>query len=408
MTPMRYIKIYRDAIIAAGVMVLMIIAAPILVSVVMSYVTASAATALIKSRPLVTFGMQGFFFIVGVVVVWFLVKAQAGVIAERDIAPEAVDTYRKMRDSGIDPAIAHRVVSTSMEMKPSERTKDWEQANQPNFSAELSQSLGVDRETRKMMRDFFLANVDERDSRRSFSTSTQISIENDSIKKSHMIDGVVEPALDRQPPPPIIAEQARPSTLPPPPPQIAAEPPTTYSPPPPIVAGPAKPPLNAAALEAFQEGKLSVPPRAQTIHDASDYEQDLGATQPSIYLPPPPIVEEQAKSPEEPEPPTSDAAAESMLDIKPEPKIGEETPAAEPDQQLLDVETEPPVEEQPALDFLSPSQEPDQQLLDAETESTPEPHVGEQVTEDDDKFVPPPPPPIIADGSSLFNIKLNK
>ncbi len=38
---------------------------------------------------------------------------------------------------------------------------------------------------------------------------------------------------------------------------------------------PHKPPLHAAALAAFWNGKLSVPPRAQTIREAGDYEQDL-------------------------------------------------------------------------------------------------------------------------------------
>jgi hypothetical protein len=36
-----------------------------------------------------------------------------------------------------------------------------------------------------------------------------------------------------------------------------------------------KPPLFAAALAAYREGKISVPPRAQTVRDASVYEQDL-------------------------------------------------------------------------------------------------------------------------------------
>ena len=233
---MRYVKIYRDAIIAAVVMVLMIVAAPILVNVVLSYVTASAATALLKSRSLVTFGMQFFFFIVGAVVIWFLVRAQAGVLAERYIEPEAVNTYRQMRDSGIDPVIAQRVVSASMEMEPNERTKDWEQANQPNFSAEIAQSLSVDRETRKMMRDFFVTNREETDARKSFSTSTQISIENDRIQKSHVVDGVVEPLPNKAtPPPPIIAEQARPVIPPPPPAELDKKQEPTYLPPPPIV-----------------------------------------------------------------------------------------------------------------------------------------------------------------------------
>ena len=34
-------------------------------------------------------------------------------------------------------------------------------------------------------------------------------------------------------------------------------------------------PLHAAALAAFRSGQLSVPPRAQTIREAGDYEQDL-------------------------------------------------------------------------------------------------------------------------------------
>jgi transcriptional regulator with XRE-family HTH domain len=40
-------------------------------------------------------------------------------------------------------------------------------------------------------------------------------------------------------------------------------------------AAPPKPPLHAAALAAFQNGELSIPPRARTIREASDYEQDL-------------------------------------------------------------------------------------------------------------------------------------
>jgi len=38
---------------------------------------------------------------------------------------------------------------------------------------------------------------------------------------------------------------------------------------------PRKPPLHAAALAAFRSGQLSIPPRARTIREASDYEQDL-------------------------------------------------------------------------------------------------------------------------------------
>ncbi len=38
---------------------------------------------------------------------------------------------------------------------------------------------------------------------------------------------------------------------------------------------PRKPPLHAAALAAFRNGQLSIPPRARTIREAGDYEQDL-------------------------------------------------------------------------------------------------------------------------------------
>lgn len=38
---------------------------------------------------------------------------------------------------------------------------------------------------------------------------------------------------------------------------------------------PPKPPLHAAALAAFRSGQLSVPPRARTIREVADYEQDL-------------------------------------------------------------------------------------------------------------------------------------
>ncbi|MHB8296457.1 MAG: helix-turn-helix domain-containing protein [Acidimicrobiales bacterium] len=38
---------------------------------------------------------------------------------------------------------------------------------------------------------------------------------------------------------------------------------------------PRKPPLHAAALAAFRSGQLSVPPRARTIREGGDYEQDF-------------------------------------------------------------------------------------------------------------------------------------
>ena len=350
---MRYVKIYRDAIIAGVVMVLMIVAAPILVNVVLSYVTASAATALLKSRSLVTFGMQFFFFIVGAVVIWFLVRAQAGVLAERYIEPEAVNTYRQMRDSGIDPVIAHRVVSASMEMEPSERTKDWEQANQPNFSAEIAQSLSVDRETRKMMRDFFVTNSEEKDARKSFSTSTQISIENDRIQKSHVVDGVVEPLLDRAtPPPPIIAEQARP-VIPPPPEELSRqqEPSPTYLPPPPIIV--VQPPVV----------------------------DDLSAEQ-------------------EPESPEPESPTEEPQPTEEQPVLDFLTPHAKPEQPVIEeqpvVEAKPLSVEEPVIAEEPPVVEATQPVTEPTTNDEP------------DEFVPPPPPAIIVDGNSLFNMRPKK
>jgi transcriptional regulator with XRE-family HTH domain len=40
-----------------------------------------------------------------------------------------------------------------------------------------------------------------------------------------------------------------------------------------------KPPLFAAALAAYREGRISVPPRARTVHDPSTYEQNLDQTE---------------------------------------------------------------------------------------------------------------------------------
>jgi len=48
---------------------------------------------------------------------------------------------------------------------------------------------------------------------------------------------------------------------------------------------PEKIPLTAAAMAAYREGKLSIPPRARTVRDPSVYEQTLPPVIPKVVAP---------------------------------------------------------------------------------------------------------------------------
>ncbi|MHB1732956.1 MAG: prolipoprotein diacylglyceryl transferase [Ferrimicrobium acidiphilum] len=190
---MTYLRLYRSAIIAAIITILVLVSIPSALSSLTTFLPQGAGSFVLEHSSTVGLGVQVLIFIVGALVVWMLVRAQEDTMIEAEMDESEIDIYRQIRDSGIAPTLAQQVVDTNTNMNEDARTRDWQQANQPSFAAELGARLGVDGETRKMMREFFLNSGAETDMRRTFSTSLEVTLENGNIHKSHSTDAVIEP-----------------------------------------------------------------------------------------------------------------------------------------------------------------------------------------------------------------------
>jgi len=190
---MTYLRLYRSAIIAAIITILVLGSIPSALSSFTTFLPQGLASFVLDHRSVDGIGVQVLIFIVGALVVWMLVRAQEDTMIEAEMDESEIDIYRQIRDSGIAPTLAQQVVDTNTNMNEDARTRDWQQANQPSFAAELGARLGVDGETRKMMREFFLNSGAETDMRRTFSTSLEVTLENGNIHKSHSTDAVIEP-----------------------------------------------------------------------------------------------------------------------------------------------------------------------------------------------------------------------
>jgi hypothetical protein len=188
-----YLRLYRNAIIATAITILVMIAVPSVITPLVNDLPPSLGSVLLRYHSSVVLGGEGLALIIGAVVVWMLVRDQEDTVIELGMDETAVDIYRNIRDRGIEPAVAQQVVNANTSMDEDMRGRDWQQANQPSFATELGYRLGIDGETRKMMREFFANSGAEVDTRRSFSTSLKVTIENGNIKKSHTTDAVIEP-----------------------------------------------------------------------------------------------------------------------------------------------------------------------------------------------------------------------
>ncbi len=189
-----YLRLYRSAIIAATITMLVMVAVPSITTPFVNDLPPGVASVLLGHHGYSVIGLECLALVIGAVVVWMLVRDQVDTLIESDMDETAVSVYRDIRDRGIAPAIAQQVVDANANMDQDTRAHDWQQANQPSFAAELGYRLGVDGETRKMMREFFLNSGAEADMRRTFSTSLEITLENGNIHKSHTTDAIIEPA----------------------------------------------------------------------------------------------------------------------------------------------------------------------------------------------------------------------
>ncbi len=190
---MTYLRIYRSAIAAAIITILVLVALPTALTSIAALLPRGPGSFVMAHSSMVKVGLQVFVFVVGALITWVLVRAQEDVIVEGAMNSDEIDIYRQIRDRGIAPTLAGQVVATNTELDEDARTHDWQQANQPSFAAELGYRLGIDGETRQMMREFFTNTEKESNMRRTFSTSLEVTLENGTLHKSNSTDAVVEP-----------------------------------------------------------------------------------------------------------------------------------------------------------------------------------------------------------------------
>ena len=191
-----YARIYGNLIVVAVLAALGVLVTPALVVGVNGYLPASLRLAGGHYEQLITDGVRLVIVLIAVLVLRTLVRDKDRAAALHEIGLDdsdgAIELYRGFtKDVGVDPSLTRRVIEMNAQMSPEDRGSDFHRANQPNFSAALGHQLGVDGETRAMMRDFFATSA--ADSRRSFSTSTHVTMEGGRVEQHHETDAVVEP-----------------------------------------------------------------------------------------------------------------------------------------------------------------------------------------------------------------------
>ena len=191
---MKYMRIYGHIILVAPLAVLSVVLAPTVVSAIAGYFHGAALGGVEAHLSLITAIIR--IVIVGLagVIVMVLVRERRAAVHEWAISETggAVEVYRGfVSDVGVEPALARQVVELNSRLDDEDRVGDFRRANQPNFAAELGYQLGVNPDTRRMMQEFF-AGADP-DARRSFSTSTHVSIEGGRVEQTYDTAAQVEP-----------------------------------------------------------------------------------------------------------------------------------------------------------------------------------------------------------------------
>ena len=192
----RYIRVYGNLIVVGAVAIIGILVTPILVSGVVGYLPEGARVAGGNYQTLVDSVVRLLIIVIAVLVLRFLISDKGRATQLHQYGLEdidgAIELYRGFAEEiGVDPSVARRVIDMNIQMDSDERTRDFNRANIPNFSASLGQRLGVGAEDLAMMREFFATSAP--DARRSFSTSTHVTMEGGRIEQHHETDAVVEP-----------------------------------------------------------------------------------------------------------------------------------------------------------------------------------------------------------------------
>jgi len=191
---MRYLRTYWPVALAAAIVIAVVLAAPALVTALAAL---SGRTLSHKDAALATLMTRALLVLIGTVACAFLARARRGAIIEAELWEDqdegAIELYRGLtRDAGVAPGVVRQVIDSTLRMAEDERDGDFERANIPNFAAELGYRLGINSETRAMMREFFQTNRDD-DTKRSFSTSTRVTMEGGRIEHTQGTKAEVEP-----------------------------------------------------------------------------------------------------------------------------------------------------------------------------------------------------------------------
>ena len=193
---MRYLRIYGNILVVVALAIVAVAAAPVLVAAVVGYLPAGARLAGTHYISLLDMALRVLIAIAAAIAIRLLLgdRGRASALEELGLEESGgqIEVYRGFtRDVGVDPSVARQVIEMNSAMSEGDRGSDFRRANQPNFGAELGYHLGVDAETRAMMREFFATAA--QDSRRSFSTTTHVIVEGGRIERSHATTAEVEP-----------------------------------------------------------------------------------------------------------------------------------------------------------------------------------------------------------------------
>ena len=194
-----YLRAYSAVIVAALLAAIVFLLAPAIIAAVGERLSAAGSVQVLGHAGAFVWALRIALLAV-VAVVTLVSHSQAQVaVAEEVLRTEGdggeMEIYEGfVEDVGVHPAVARSVIEASSQMSDADRSLDFHRANIPNFAAELGYRLGIDPKTREAMREFFLTNQDK-DTRRSFSTSMRLVMEEGRIEQTQDTNAEVEPIV---------------------------------------------------------------------------------------------------------------------------------------------------------------------------------------------------------------------
>lgn len=191
---MKYVRIYGNIILVVLLAALGVVLAPTVVSAIVGYLPGAMPREVEAHSPLITAIIRIAIMGLAGMVVRILVRERRGALHEWALGEThgEIELYRSfVGDVGVEPSLTRQVIELNSQLREIDRVGDFHRANQPNFAAELGYQLGVNSDTRRMMQEFF-AGADP-EARRSFSTSTHVTIEGGRIEQTYDTAAQVEP-----------------------------------------------------------------------------------------------------------------------------------------------------------------------------------------------------------------------